>query len=103
MPPPRVRFFTEAAEELLAAQDWYADRSLDAAVRFTLAMEHAIEQIVSAPDRWRKYLFGTRRYPLRDFPYVIVYRGADEVVWVVAVAHCARRPGYWKRRKPMGS
>ena len=70
-------------------------------MRFTLAVEHAVERIASSPARWRRHLHGTRRYRLPDFPYLVIYCAAEHVVWIVAVAHCARRPGYWKLRKPM--
>ena len=98
MAPRAASYLAEAADELIAAQAWYAKRSIDAAMRFTLAVESAIQQIVSAPNRWRAHLCDTRRFVLQDFPYVIVYYATSDLIWVVAVAHASRRPGYWKRR-----
>lgn len=98
MAPQAANYLPEAADELIAAQGWYAKRSIDAAARFTLAIDQAIEQIVAAPSRWRRYLYGTRRYVLQDFPYVIVNYETADLIWIVALAHAARRPGYWKRR-----
>jgi hypothetical protein len=32
------------------------------------------------------------------FPYGLLYRAEPERIFVVAVAHVHRRPGYWRRR-----
>jgi hypothetical protein len=34
----------------------------------------------------------------RGFPYVVVYLDEPERVWIVAVMHAKRRPGYWRER-----
>jgi len=41
-----------------------------------------------------------RACPLKRFPYTIFYIDLDEQIWVGAVAHQSRRPGYWARRRP---
>jgi toxin ParE1/3/4 len=40
-----------------------------------------------------------RRCVLKRFPYLIFYRETDTDIRVVAVAHCKRKPGYWKNRR----
>jgi hypothetical protein len=35
---------------------------------------------------------------VRRFPYGVIYRVREEVIWVVAIAHMRRRPGYWLDR-----
>jgi hypothetical protein len=35
---------------------------------------------------------------LLDFPFTIQYMFYDNIVYIVAVAHQSRRPGYWKGR-----
>jgi toxin ParE1/3/4 len=39
-----------------------------------------------------------RHWTVRGFPYVVVYRVRPSDLYVVAVAHAKRRPGYWKNR-----
>ena len=39
-----------------------------------------------------------RRMLLNRFPYVLIYSLEPERIWIVAVAHQRRRPGYWRRR-----
>jgi len=35
---------------------------------------------------------------LKDFPFALVYRSDDMGIIVFALAHHARRPGYWHGR-----
>jgi toxin ParE1/3/4 len=39
-----------------------------------------------------------RIYPLRRFPYSVVYRSANEGLRILVVAHQHRRPSYWRGR-----
>jgi hypothetical protein len=40
----------------------------------------------------------TRSWLLSRFPYRVIYRVRDEDIYIVAIAHTSRRPGYWKDR-----
>jgi len=40
-----------------------------------------------------------RAFPLRRFPYRLIYRIDDNALMVVAVAHLHQKPGYWRERK----
>ena len=89
----------EAVAEIEAALDWYAARDLEAAENFLDELAHAVDQIMSAPKRWARYLHGTRRFIMKRYPYIVVYRVLDsEVVQIIAVAHGHRSPGYWRWR-----
>lgn len=39
-----------------------------------------------------------RRFPVRRFPYQIVYVDLTEIIEIVAIASDYRRPGYWQER-----
>jgi plasmid stabilization system protein ParE len=39
-----------------------------------------------------------RRIPLRHFPFFIIYRDLSDHVEIMALAHTARRPNYWRSR-----
>jgi plasmid stabilization system protein ParE len=98
VPPSAVEIHPEAWAEASAAVAWYAKRSLRAAEAFVAALDQAIAGIAATPDRWTRYLHGTRRLVLRRFPFAVVYRSVDLKVQVLAVAHLKRRPGYWRKR-----
>lgn len=94
-----VELHEEAAAEYDAAFDWYLQRSPDAALRLDAEFDRAPTLIAQAPQRWADGPYHTRRFLLRKFPFLLIYReraGAD--LQVVAVAHTSRRPGCWKER-----
>ena len=98
MKPLDVEIHPEAIAEARAAREWYQVRSADAANAFLAELDAGIESIRIAPDLYPSYLHGTRRYLMRRFPYLIIYRAMSAMIEVVAVAHARRRPGYWKTR-----
>lgn len=93
-----VKLHADARAEALEAQAWYWERSEGAGDAFLLELEQALDEIAENPDRWPSYLGGTRRFALRRFPYLLVYRRKARGVQVIAVAHAKRRPGYWRPR-----
>jgi plasmid stabilization system protein ParE len=84
--------------EIESGENWYRQQSPDAGAEFISEVFGAVKSIREAPDRWPKYLHGTRRFVLNRFPFSVVYLNTAEVVSIVAVAHGKRKPGYWKRR-----
>ena len=98
MPPIKVSFHPEAAEEVETARKWYAARSLLTARAFLAELDLAVDRIREAPRRWPRHGKSTHRYVLPRFPFSVIYRMRSETVEVVAVAHHRRKPGYWKAR-----
>lgn len=99
MPIKKVTLHDEAADDFDSAFDWYLERSPDAAVRFDEAVQRAFTQISRNPDRWPRGSYGTRRFLLRGFPYLLIYRELEsDTIQILAVAHTSRRPGYWEQR-----
>ena len=93
-----VEFHPDAVAEARAAFEWYQARNERVAGLFLAELDLAIERIVETPERWPRYLRGTRRFLLRRFPFGVVYRQVAETIQIVAVAHGRRKPGYWKER-----
>jgi len=87
-----------AAEEAREATRWYATRNLVAAAGFEIEVRRAFSEIAAAPERWPVYLEETRRFLLDRYPYEVVYRHHGQHILVVAIAHCKRRPAYWRER-----
>ena len=93
-----IQLHPQAVTEAQAAYRWYRDRNPIAAEAFLAELDRATEQVSENPLRWPVYRQGTRRFLLRRFPFVVVYREVGEVVQIVAVAHGRRKPGYWQGR-----
>ena len=93
-----LEFHPDARIDAIEAYDWYAGRSQKAADAFQEQLQDAGRAIQHSPERWATYLFGTRRYLMRRYPFVIVYRVAVDRIEIMAVAHGRQKPGYWKGR-----
>jgi plasmid stabilization system protein ParE len=93
-----LRWHPEAVVEAEEARNWYAARSPLAARGFLLELEAAVTAVRDSPERWPKYLHGTRRCLFfHRYPYSLVYlQGSPPEL--VAVVHDKRRPGFWRRR-----
>ena len=99
MPASAARFHDEASFEYDAAFDWYLQRSEEAARNFDSEVNRAIQLIIESPQRWPMGPYGTRRFLLRRFPFLLICRErTSPEIQIVAVAHTSRRPGYWKQR-----
>jgi toxin ParE1/3/4 len=95
----QLRLHPAAAAEIEAAFAWYAERSRPAADLFVAALELALRRIGEAPERWPRLRGSVRRYVVPRFPFSVVYQVQPEVIYVVAVAHHRRRPGFWTSRQ----
>ncbi len=94
-----VEIHEKAAAEYDAAFDWYLQRSSDAASEFDKEVNQALANIIQAPRRWAIGANSTRRFLLRKFPYIVIYReGSSGSIQVIALAHTSRKPGYWRQR-----
>lgn len=98
MDPRPIELHPEAILEAQTAREWYAERSPAAAEAFMAELDAAIDRITEASDRWATYLYSTRRFLLKRFPYFVVYRATQDKLQVLAVAHGRQRPGYWRQR-----
>jgi toxin ParE1/3/4 len=93
-----LEFFEDAAGEIEEDRAWYRQRSESAEAGFLRELDHAIQQVADAPERWPRHLFGTHRYVFPTYPYSVVYFVEEDAIRVVALAHDKRRPGYWRKR-----
>jgi len=99
----RVRVHAAAAEEAAEAAAWYEKERAGLGVDFERAMDAALDLLEEemAPVTTVPGVAGTRgakRLLLRRFPYAVIVRESAAEVVVIAFAHTARRPGYWRGR-----
>ena len=99
----RVRLSREAAAELEEAARWYELQSPGLGGKLLNAVEQTLDLLQGAtppllPVPGPAGARGAKRMILRRFPFsiVIVERNGEHIV--VAFAHHARRPGYWRDR-----
>lgn len=93
-------FHPEALEEYREAALYYAERDPTLALKFLDTVEDAIRRIIESPERYRILDEDVRRCLTHVFPYAVLFTIEPESILIVAVMHCSREPGYWKRRVP---
>ena len=94
----RVQFVELAKEEFLAQVDYYEQEAPGLGDRFARQVEEAPARALAFPAAGSSASKSTRRVFLKDFPFAVVYRPRPEGIVVFAIAHHARRPGYWRAR-----
>jgi len=95
-----TRFHPEALSELNEAIEYYEERELGLGVDFAADAFEAIDRAVAFPDGWTEIAPGIRRCQTQRFPYAILYSvESSELLYILAVMHLHREPGYWKRRR----
>lgn len=93
-----VRLHPGAEGEADNARSWYAERSAIAADAFLAELDAAMFAISESPLRWPRIYGRYRRFPMRKFPFSVIYAVRRGFVEVIAVAHYRRKPGYWRVR-----
>lgn len=93
-----VAFHPQAQAEFFAAQDYYEQCVGGLGLEFRNEVRSAVDTIQAAPDRWSPHRNETRFYLVHRFPFAVIYLDLPKQIWVVAIAHLRRRPGYWVSR-----
>jgi toxin ParE1/3/4 len=96
-----VVFHAEAEAELEAGVAYYESQRSGLGLDFQAEVESKTWLVRGDPQRWPTYRgTGLRRCLLDRFPYSLFYLDLEDEIWVAAVAHQKRKPGYWAHRQP---
>ena len=100
-----VAFHPLAQQELTDAALFYEARAHDLGSRFLVsgfwfldAVERVLVLLSSQPQFGRPGPGSLRAFPVRGFPYSLIYRLHAGRLEVLAVAHHRRQPQYWSGR-----
>ena len=94
----RVRFRSEAVEDVEAAKAWYEEQRQGLGGEFVAALERAVSLIAEFPEAFPEIAAGHRRALLHRFPYALYYRTVGDVIDVLACLHGSRSPDTWRSR-----
>jgi toxin ParE1/3/4 len=95
----RVSLNAQAELELVEGATYYARKaSAKLAEAFVSEFDRSAKLLGEYPKLGATWRGRIRRFPLRRFPYSIVYYLRESEVRVLAVAHQRRRPGFWRER-----
>jgi toxin ParE1/3/4 len=94
-----IAYHPDARSEADIAAAFYHLANSQASRDFLNLLEKAGAEIQEAPQHW-PFEKGTKvqRRRMARFPYMVFYTNDIHEIYIVAVAHTSRRPGYWKTR-----
>ncbi len=94
-----VKFHFEAEAELTEAALFYEEKVVGLGTSFAAEMKSSIRFIQAYPEASPRLGRLLRKFVVKRFPYAIIYRHEEQHIFILAVAHDRRRPGYWKLRQ----
>ena len=94
-----IQFLEPARLELLEISAFYEEQAPGLGATFLDIVSAALALIRENPDVGVPHRADTRRLVLPRFPYSLVYLVEARDLFVVAIAHHRRAPGYWEDRR----
>jgi toxin ParE1/3/4 len=93
-----VEFHPEAQDEFIRAARFYETQTEGLGLDFILTVQRTYERLLEFPASGLRFGGQLRRLLVPKFPYGLLYRVESERIYIVAVMHLHRRPGYWRSR-----
>jgi plasmid stabilization system protein ParE len=88
-----------ADEDLEEAASFYERQRQGLGSRFLVEFERLIERLLSHPESAARVSRHLRMARVGTFPYNVLYRIEDDHIFVLAVFHQRRRPGFGRDRR----
>jgi len=95
----KLKFHPGVSSEIKASYRWYQEQAEGLGEDFLNELESSYQAIIEFPNTWSPFQKGFRRFLLPRFPFSVIYRERGKSIYVVAVMHNSRKPGYWFSRK----
>ena len=96
----RYSLHPDAEQDIADAMDFYAEQvGMLVAERFLDEFERVAYLLVSHPGLGTLTTKGRRVFPLRVFPYSVVYRSLATGIRIIVVRHQHRKPGHGGARR----
>jgi len=93
-----VEFHPEGQDEFISAAQFYERQAEGLGLDFIMTVQQAYERLLEAPASGPPFGRRLRRLLVPKFPYGLLYRVEPERIYIIAVMHLHRRPGYWRSR-----
>ena len=90
----KYEFHPEAELEVLEAAARYEAEVPSLGLEFGGELERVIELLLENPELGAQVDGDIRHFVLRRFPFSVIYVATRDVVYILAVAHSSREPGY---------
>jgi len=94
----QIELHPEAEAEMRVAARWYHACQPGLGARFLREVAQTGKRIASHPEVWPVVAGAIRCCQVEHFPFGLLYRSDTNRIYVLAVMHHKRKPGYWKNR-----
>ncbi len=89
----------QALDELTDAIAYYEEQQAGLGMKFKDEVNDHVQWILNNYSIPRIRSGGYQRVNLKVFPFYIAYMVRQDTLWILAIAHGHRKPGYWIGRK----
>lgn len=96
--PMHIKFHPKAAEEIVAACNWYDQRMTGLGENLSQEIDRSLNVVKRAPQTWPVFGESSRRFLLRRFPFALIYQERENEILILCLMHLRRKPFYWKKR-----
>jgi ParE toxin of type II toxin-antitoxin system, parDE len=93
-----VIFHPEAYNEMFESARFFEEKDTGLGFDLIDAIEESIARIVKFPQSGTIERRNIRKCLVRGFPFTILYESHRDHIFIAAVMHQHRRPGYWAKR-----
>jgi toxin ParE1/3/4 len=93
-----VEFHPDAQAEFVSAAQFYERQTEGLGLDFIATVQNAYDPLPEFPASGAPFGRQLKRLLVPKFPYGLLYRVEPERIYVIAVMHLHRRPGYWRSR-----
>ena len=94
----KVIFDPEAREELVESARFLEEKTVGLGLDLMAAVEQAANRLTKFPQLGPVENANIRKCLVRGFPFTLLYEVNPDHIYIAAVMHQHRRPGYWKKR-----
>jgi toxin ParE1/3/4 len=94
----RIIFHPEAYEEMLASARFFDEKSAGLGSDLIRAIEDSTTRILKFPESGEIEQQNIRKCLVRGFPFTLLYEATKDHIFIAAVMHQHRQPGYWRDR-----
>ena len=84
----------EAEDSIL----YYNRQRRNLGYQFRAELKRSLFAISNFPEAAPVHKYNIHRYSMKKFPYGILYLNEEELIYILAIMHQSRKPGYWDYR-----
>lgn len=94
----KVIFHPEAYEEMSESARFFEEKSAGLGSDLIAAIQSSTRRLKKFPESGVVEQGTIRKCLVRGFPFTLLYEANPDHIYIAAVMHQHRRPGYWTKR-----